>query len=189
MALCTSSPVMIGNHDISKNVWSILMKFDMVMHLGPPDPSANKIWEFLKSKMAAVAIEKSKNRDIPATDWRILTKYGTIMHLSSLRTLLANEIWRSFLHKVSRIVHCSLYKKAQPKNTEAPHTDNPDVGIQFAQGCYSKYAIQYNLTSLGVPLCSPIVPNATMPVSPITLHTMCLMPQPRVHFSKIAVIT
>jgi len=44
--------------------------------------------------------------------------------------------------------------------------------------------IQCNLTGVGLPLCSPIVLDATVHESPITLHTTCLMPQPCVHLSK-----
>ena len=41
---------------------------------------------------------------------------------------------------------------------------------------------------VGIPVCSPIVPDATTPESPITLRTR-LIPQPCDRFSKIAVIT
>ena len=40
--------------------WHILTKFGVVMHLGLWATSANKIWEFLKSKMASAAILKIK---------------------------------------------------------------------------------------------------------------------------------
>jgi len=42
---------------------------------------------------------------------------------------------------------------------------------------------------IGAPLCSPIMLDATVPESPTTLRTTRLMPQPCIHFSKIAVIT
>ena len=42
---------------------------------------ANKIWEFLKSKMVVAAIVKKRKINNSTTDWRILTKFCTVMQL------------------------------------------------------------------------------------------------------------
>jgi len=67
----------IAIHYISSTDWRILMKFAKVMHLSLRTLWANKIWQFLKSKMAAVAILKNKKIVISQKPfdqfWRNLT--------------------------------------------------------------------------------------------------------------------
>ena len=49
------------------------------MHLGPLAPLANKIWEFIKSKMAAM--KKHEKSNISETSTPILMKSVLLMHI------------------------------------------------------------------------------------------------------------
>jgi len=67
------------NRYISTTDW-ISTKFGIVVHLNPPNPSANNIWEFLKSKIVAAAVLKIK-KSWYLKNCSILTKFGTVMQL------------------------------------------------------------------------------------------------------------
>jgi len=61
------------------------MKFGTLTQIGPYRGHIVKIFNFLKTKMAAAAILKNyKNCDITASDWPIFAKFGVIMQNGSL---------------------------------------------------------------------------------------------------------
>ena len=92
--------------------WRILTKFGMLMHLGPLDPPANKICEFLKFKMAAAAILKNQKSQSLRNE---LTDFDNIWHDDASPPGPCQPMKFDVHSCLSMAVHCSLYKKAWPK--------------------------------------------------------------------------